>query len=162
MSFRLPESLVQELKEAASEAGISVTELVARYSRAGLNHSTEAVEERLLYLENMLEAVHTNGSAFESQTLGNAIVHTAHPWKGDTLVAPPADGAATNGKHHHADNDADLIDAFEKFIGLLEDSMSDMDEQNQLDVLNTIGDLSKLKVRLKMDPKLRLKRQSLA
>lgn len=51
VSFRLPEPLIMELKAKASEEGVSVTELVSRFSRQGLNLS---LEERLVALEQKL------------------------------------------------------------------------------------------------------------
>lgn len=39
MSFRLPESLISELKAKAQTEGVSVTELICRFSQQGLHTS---------------------------------------------------------------------------------------------------------------------------
>lgn len=57
MSFRLPESLILELKAKASEEGVSVTELVSRFSKQGLNLS---MEDRLAALEQQLSVQDTS------------------------------------------------------------------------------------------------------
>lgn len=48
VSFRLPEELMQELRERADQSGISVTELVYRFLRQGLQTT---VDERIASLE---------------------------------------------------------------------------------------------------------------
>ncbi len=42
VSFRLPGDLMQDLKEQAEADGVSVTELVCRYSRQGLQAKSDA------------------------------------------------------------------------------------------------------------------------
>ena len=41
ISIRLPESLAEQLKTQASEEGVSVTEMINRFTRLGLRYTTE-------------------------------------------------------------------------------------------------------------------------
>ncbi|MEO0497571.1 MAG: CopG family transcriptional regulator, partial [Pseudomonadota bacterium] len=41
MSIRLPESLADQLKHKASEEGVSVTEMINRFTRLGLRYTAE-------------------------------------------------------------------------------------------------------------------------
>jgi len=53
VSFRLPEDLIQDLREQAGVDGIAVTELVCRLLRQGLRTSTDAPEnDRIAALED--------------------------------------------------------------------------------------------------------------
>ncbi|EGJ30368.1 MULTISPECIES: ribbon-helix-helix protein, CopG family [Moorena] len=54
VSFRLSEDLAQALKERAEEKGISVTELINRLLRQGLE-TDDSVEERLTVVEASVE-----------------------------------------------------------------------------------------------------------
>ncbi|WP_424094335.1 ribbon-helix-helix domain-containing protein [Moorena producens] len=54
VSFRLSEDLAQALKERAEEMGISVTELINRLLRQGLE-TDDSVEERLTVVEASVE-----------------------------------------------------------------------------------------------------------
>ena len=64
VSFRLPEPLITELKAKALEEGVSVTELISRFSRQGLNLSTE---ERLAALEKKLSVLQGAELSFGSE-----------------------------------------------------------------------------------------------
>ncbi|AOY82879.1 MULTISPECIES: ribbon-helix-helix protein, CopG family [Moorena] len=54
VSFRLSEDLAQALKDRAEEKGISVTELINRLLRQGLE-TDDSVEERLTVVESSVE-----------------------------------------------------------------------------------------------------------
>lgn len=56
VSFRLPEDLIQDLREQAGVDGIAVTELVCRLLRQGLRTSNDAPEnDRIAALEDEIQ-----------------------------------------------------------------------------------------------------------
>lgn len=142
MSFRLPEPLADRLKEAAEDEGISMTELVARYSRMGLNLSGE---DRMASLEALLE----NGMPLiEPYASNHAIVPTS-------LLDEGADDNGANGAGKPAADSPHLIREFENFIHLLEDSTETLNTDIREEMLKMIGQLSILKARLKTEPSLK-------
>lgn len=143
MSFRFPEPLADRLKEAADDEGISMTELVARYSRMGLNLSGE---DRMASLEAMLE----NGMPLiEPYPSNHAIVPTS------LLDGGADDDNGTNGAGKPAADGPHLISEFENFIHLLEDSTETLNTDIREEILKMIGQLSILKARLKTEPSLK-------
>ncbi|MEL6765289.1 MAG: hypothetical protein AAFO87_16890, partial [Cyanobacteria bacterium J06607_6] len=61
-------------------------------------------------------------------------------------------GGYTNGRTNLPDQKTELLVKFEKFIAVLEDSMDFWAQDISDDILEAIGDLSKLKARLKSAP----------
>ena len=128
MSFRLPESLILELKAKASEEGVSVTELVSRFSRQGLNLS---MEDRLAALEQQLSAPHT-----VHQSSGAAMGQVA-------VLATEADGEQSSADaasgEGHSQHESHLQQRFER----LERKFYD-------EFVNFSGELAKVQAQLKM------------
>lgn len=142
MSIRLPESLAEQLKTKASEEGVSVTEMINRFTRLGLRQTTE---ERVSSFVGLSES---NG---HSQILSSAPRHVQEPG-GDYHLSTQILMAAESSVSE-PDEQAILLAGFERFIGTLENSMSYLtDDRNRECVVDTIGELAKLKTRLKLDP----------
>jgi hypothetical protein len=75
VSFRLPDDLMDALREQSDHDGISVTELVCRLLRQGLRHSQEAdaaesnlVDQRIAILEEELRELKTTKPPMQSVT----------------------------------------------------------------------------------------------
>jgi hypothetical protein len=65
VSFRFPEPLISELKHRAAEEGVSMTELIMRFSKQGLEVSTE---ERLMVLEDKLQQLRGSAPFWQDQS----------------------------------------------------------------------------------------------
>lgn len=142
MSIRVPEPLADELKEKAFAEGVSLTELINRFSRQGLRRS--ATENHLPFIN--LPEVNGNGHGFAlpHQPLGQTNGQVSAQM---VLAAerPEPDGQSADKR--------DLWEGIDTFVEVLEASMAYLtNEYNREHVLNTIGDLAKLKTRLKLDP----------
>jgi hypothetical protein len=147
MSFRFPEPLADRLKEVASEEGVSITELVARYSRMGLNLASE---DRFSSLETMLE----NGMLLEPYPSTHAIVPAVLS-DDDTTERAVNGNPASISQNTDSTQGPHLINEFETFIHLLEDSTEMLNTDIREEILTMIGQLSILKARLKAEPSLK-------
>ncbi|NEQ48052.1 MAG: hypothetical protein F6K00_32780 [Leptolyngbya sp. SIOISBB] len=142
MSIRLPESLADQLKNKASEEGVSVTEMINRFTRLGLRYTAE---------DRFSPFVGLSGSNGHSQSFDSASRHVQESG-GDYHLSTQI-LMATETSDSEPDEQVALLAGFEKFIGTLESSMSYLtDDRNRECVVDTIGELAKLKTRLKLDP----------
>lgn len=145
MSIRLPEGLVDDLKAKASEEGVSVTEMINRFTRMGLKFTAD---DRLPLYVGTLEHNGTvaPGVARPVQEPSNGYLSS------QLLYQPPLDEEMAS-PSSKSDKHERLLEGFEKFIAILDHSMSYLaDDRNRESVLETIGELAKLKTRLKFDP----------
>ncbi|MEM9116675.1 MAG: hypothetical protein AAGD09_02205 [Cyanobacteria bacterium P01_F01_bin.56] len=141
ISIRLPEPLAAQLKTQASEEGVSVTEMINRFTRLGLRHATE---ERFSPFVDLSENA-------PRQSFGSVPRQVQEPGGDYHLSTQILMAAESSESESHEQKD--LLSGFEKFIKTLEGSMSYLtDDRNRECVVDTIGELAKLKTRLKLDP----------
>jgi len=147
MSIRLPEALADELKAKASEEGVSVTEMINRFARLGLRF---AAEDRLPYLG----LPESNGNGHSRHDPPRQVQEQGSGYHLSTQVLMAAEGTEPEPEPEpEPDEQEVLLAGFEHFIGILEVSMHYLtDERNRECVVDTIGELAKLKTRLKLDP----------
>ncbi len=77
VSFRFPESLITKLKARAEEEGVTVTELISRFSQQGLDGS---VQERLAVLEQRV-----SGSPLAASSLMASVIDASTTGVGTAL-----------------------------------------------------------------------------
>ncbi|MEM6520288.1 MAG: hypothetical protein AAF722_13270 [Cyanobacteria bacterium P01_C01_bin.70] len=144
MSIRLPEPLADELKAKAFEEGVSVTEMINRFTRLGLRFGAD---ERLPFIG--FPEGNGNGHGHGSSHAPKPVHEQSNGYPSTQLLlaaeSPEPDGPV--------DEQRKFLTDFENFIVILEASMSFLtDERNRERVVETIGELAKLKTLLKLDP----------
>jgi len=149
MSIRLPEALADELKAKASEEGVSVTEMINRFARLGLRF---AAEDRLPFVG--LPESNSNGHGYYSAARQVQEQSASYPLSTQVLLAAEGtDPEASAPKIADDDPEALLLAGFDEFTKTLESAMRYLtDERNRDRVIDTIGELAKLKTRLQLDP----------
>lgn len=170
LSFRLPDALADDLKTKASEEDVSMTALASRYFKEGLNRRVDQCSTN----PEMPGRPSRWHHEVLGQSHGDAGTDSVLPYDNDSvqgwnpmLSDPPDDGPTansalfygdaaiggyTNGRTNLPDQKTELLVKFEKFIAVLEDSMDFWAQDISDDILEAIGDLSKLKARLKSAP----------
>lgn len=146
MSIRLPEPLADQLKAKASEEGVSVTEMINRFTRLGLRYTTEASEASFASFGGLPES---HGNGYGVGDVPRQVQEHSSGYHLSTQVLM----ADSRQPEEEPEERERLLVGFEKFIETLEISMSYLtDDRNRECVVDTIGELAKLKTRLKLDP----------
>ena len=170
LSFRLPDALADDLKTKASEEDVSMTALASRYFKEGLNRRVDqgSTDPELLgrpsrWHHEALGQSHSDDGTEPVLSYGDDSVQGWNPMLSDPqddgptansalLYSDAAIGSYTNGKTDLPDQKTELLAKFATFIAVLEDSMDLWAQDISDDILEAIGDLSKLKARLKSAP----------
>lgn len=150
ISIRLPESLADELKARADEEGVSLTEMLNRFARLGLRF---AAEDRLPTYGGLPESY---GNGHGLGDLPRQVQEQSNGYSLATqmlLAADSHEAEARPPKLADDDPEALLLAGFDEFTKTLESAMRHLtDERNRDRVIDTIGELAKLKTRLQLDP----------
>ena len=170
LSFRLPDALADDLKTTASEEDVSMTALASRYFKEGLNRSVDqcSTDPEMLVRPNRWHSdpsgqSNGDGGAESVLSYGDDSVQGWAPMLSDhqddrstansaLLYSDAAIGGYTQGKTDLPDQKTELLAKFATFIAVLEDSMDFWAQDISDDILEAIGDLSKLKAKLKSAP----------